>query len=102
MHKIDFEDGGNGAPSLISNRNGFGILIICKLSWYVLPSLESICLLVQEKQHKIRFQKGSQGGHIGFTIGIILAIFDPRHHDASYKVWVSWLSWSGEEAKNRF
>ena len=38
-----------------------------------LPSLESIGLSVQEKKRKIDFQ---DGGHLGFPIGTILAIFD--------------------------
>ena len=36
------------------------------------PSLESTGLSVQEKKHKIDFQ---DGGHLGFPIGTILAIF---------------------------
>ena len=33
-------------------------------------------LLVQEKKRKIDFQDGCHGGHLGFLIGMILAIFD--------------------------
>ena len=40
---------------------------------YFLPSFESIALSVQEKKHKIDFQ---DGGHLGFPIQMILAIFD--------------------------
>ena len=36
---------------------------------------ESIGLLVQEKKQKINFQNGGHGGHLGFPIGTILAIF---------------------------
>ena len=36
---------------------------------------KSIGLLVQEKKRKIDFQDGCQGGHLGFPIGTILAIF---------------------------
>ena len=39
-------------------------------------SLESIGLSVQEKKRKIDFQDGGHGGHLGFPIGTILAIFD--------------------------
>ena len=39
-------------------------------------SLESIGLSVQEKKRKIDFQDGGHGGHLGFLIGTILAIFD--------------------------
>ena len=41
-----------------------------------LASLQSICLSVQEKKRKIDFQDGCHGGHLGFPIGTILAIFD--------------------------
>ena len=41
-----------------------------------LASLESISLSVQEKKSKIDFQDGCHGGHLGFLIGMILAIFD--------------------------
>ena len=33
-------------------------------------------LSVQEKKRKIDFQDGFHGGHLGFLIGTILAIFD--------------------------
>ena len=33
-------------------------------------------LSVQEKKRKIDFQDGCHGGHLGFLIGTILAIFD--------------------------
>ena len=38
-----------------------------------LPSFKSVGLLVQEKKQKVDFQ---DGGHLGFQIGKILAIFD--------------------------
>ena len=41
-----------------------------------LPSLESTGLSVQEKKLNIDFQDGGHGGHLGFPIGTILAIFD--------------------------
>ena len=37
---------------------------------------KSIRLLVQEKKRKIDFQVGDHGGHLGFSIRTILAIFD--------------------------
>ena len=37
-------------------------------------SLESIGLSVQEKKPKIDFQDGCHGGHLGFSLGTILAI----------------------------
>ena len=42
----------------------------------VLAILESIGLSVQEKRRKIDFQDGGHGGHLGFPIGTVLAIFD--------------------------
>ena len=41
-----------------------------------LASLESIGLAVQEKKRKIDFHDGHHGGHLGFPIGMLLAIFD--------------------------
>ena len=38
--------------------------------------MESIGLSVQEKKQKIDFQDSGHGGHLGFPIGMILAIFD--------------------------
>ena len=38
--------------------------------------MESIGLSVQEKKRKIDFQDGGHGGHLGFPIRRILAIFD--------------------------
>ena len=40
------------------------------------PSFESNGLSVQEKKLKIDFQDGCHGGHLGFLLGMILAIFD--------------------------
>ena len=42
----------------------------------MLPTKESTDLSVQEKKRKIDFQHGCHGGHLGFPIGTILAIFD--------------------------
>ena len=42
----------------------------------LVPGLESIGFWVQEKKQKIDFQDGHHGGHLGFLIGMILAIFD--------------------------
>ena len=51
-------------------------ILIYKSPWWFLASLESIGLSVQEKKRKIDFQEGRHGGHLGFPIGTILAIFD--------------------------
>ena len=40
------------------------------------PSFQSTGLSVQEKKQKIDFQNDGHGGHLGFPIGTILAIFN--------------------------
>ena len=68
-----------------------------------LASLESIGLSVQEKKRKIDFQDGCHGGHLGFPISMILAIFDLQVTPMlPSKFGVNWPFGSGEEAKNRF
>ena len=63
-------------PSWISDRHDFSYFLIYKSPRCFLVSLESIGLSIQEKKRKIDFQDGSHGGHVGFPIGTILAIFD--------------------------
>ena len=49
------------------------------------------------------FQDGCHGGHLGFPIGMILAIFDLQVTPMlPSKFGVNWPFSSGEEAKNRF
>ena len=51
----------------------------------------------------IDFQDGSHGGHLGFPIGTILAIFDLQVIlMLPSKFGVNWPFGSREEAKNRF
>ena len=58
-------------------------------------------LTIQAKKFKIDFQDGNCGGHLGFLIGMILAIFDlPVTPMLSTKFRVNWPFGSGEEAKN--
>ena len=67
-----------------------------------LASLESFAFSVQEKKRKIDFQDGGNGGHLGFPIGTILAIFDLQVTlMLPSKFGVNCLFSSGEEAKNR-
>ena len=81
----------------------FYLFLIYKSPWCFLASLESIGLLVQEKKRKIDFQDGHHGGHLGFLIGTILAIFDLQVTPMlPSKFGVKWPFGSGEEAKNRF
>ena len=54
----------------------FYLFLICKSPQCFLASLESFGLSLQEKKRKIDFQDGGHGGHLGFPIGTILAIFD--------------------------
>ena len=65
--------------------------------------MESIGLSVQEKKRKIDFQDGGHGGHLGFPIGTILAIFDLQVTlMLPSKFGVNWPFGSGEEAKIDF
>ena len=56
-----------------------------------------------EEAKTIDFQDGRHGGHLGFPIGTILAIFDLQVTlMLPNKFGVNWRFGSGEEAKNRF
>ena len=60
----------------------FELFLIYKSPRCFLPSFESIGLSVQKRKRKIDFQDGC---HIGFPIGMILAIFiSTSHPDAFY------------------
>ena len=50
-------------------------ILIDKSHRYFLLSFESTCLLVEEEKLKKDFQNGGLGDHLGFLIGIMLAIF---------------------------
>ena len=64
-----------------------------------LPSFESTGLSVQEKRRKIDFQDGCHGGHLGYPIGMILAVFDLQVTPMSpTKFGVNW-PFGAEEAK---
>ena len=68
-----------------------------------LASLESIGPSAQKKKRKIDFQDGGHGGHPGFPIGMILAIFDLQVTPMlPSKFGVNWPFVSGEEAKIDF
>ena len=78
----------------------FSLFLIYKSPRCFLASLEAIGLSVQEKKRKIDFQ---DGGHLGFPIGTILAIFDLQVTlMLPSKFGVNWPFGSGEEATNRF
>ena len=81
----------------------FYLFLIYKSPWWFLASLESTGLSVQEKKRKIDFQDGCHGGHLGFPIGTILAIFDQQVTlMVLSKFGVNWPFGSGDEEKNRF
>ena len=85
-------------PSWISDRHDFSYFFIYKSPQCSLASLESIGLSVQKKR-KIDFH----GGHLGFPIGMSLAIFVLQVTPMlPSKFGVNWRFGSGEEAKNRF
>ena len=56
----------------------FKLFLIYMSPQCFLPSFKSIGLSVPEKKRKIDFQDGCHGGHLGFLIGTILAIFDQQ------------------------
>ena len=80
----------------------FYLFLINLSPWCWLPSFKSIGLLVQKKR-KIDFQDGGQGGHLGFPIRTILAIFDLQVTlMLPTKFQISWPFISEEEVKNSF
>ena len=73
-------------PSWISYRNNFSYFNL-----QVTPMLPTVwtqlAFFFQEKKRKTFFQIGGHGGHVGFPIRTILAIFYfTSHPDASYQV----------------
>ena len=74
-----------------------------KSPWCFLSSFKSTDLLVQEKKRQIDFQYSHRGGHLGFRIETVLAIFDLQVTPMlATKFQVNSPFGSGEEAKNRF
>ena len=77
------------------------LMLIYNSPIYVLPSIKSIGLSVQEKKRKIDFQNSGHGSHLGFPILTILAIFDLQITSMlPMKFQVNWTFLSGEEPKN--
>ena len=62
--------------AMAPDQHDFSYFFIYKSSWCFLASSESIGLSVKEKKRKIDCQDGGHGGHLGFPISTILAIFD--------------------------
>ena len=81
----------------------FYIFFIYKSPICFQPSFVSNGFSVQEKKRKIDFQDGCHGGHLGFSIGTILAIFNLQVIPMLLtKFLVNWLFGSAEKVKNRF
>ena len=60
-------------------------------------------LLAEEKKIKIDFQHGCRGGHLGFSTGMISAIFDLQVAPIlPIKFRFNWPLGSGEKVQNRF
>ena len=110
--KIDFQDGSHGGHlgfpigtilAIFDLQDTPMLFLIYKTPRCFLASLESTGLSVQEKKRKIDFQDGGHGGHLGFPIGMILAIFDLQDTPMlPSKLVVNWPFGLGEEEKNRF
>ena len=81
----------------------FKLILIYKSLRCFLPSFISIGLSVQEKKRKIDFLDSGHGGHLGFSIGTLLAFsyqqVTPMHPT---KFQENLPFGSREEAKNRF
>ena len=77
------------------------LFLIYKPPRYFLSNFESICLWVQKKLN-IDFQNGGRGGHLGFSILTILAIF---YLQVAFilptKFSVNWTFGSGEDVQNK-
>ena len=99
MQKMHFQDG-HHLRFLI--RMILAIFVVQSPQCF-LPSLESICLLVQEKKRKIDFEDASNGSGLGFLIRTILTNFDLQvTHMLPTNFQVNWPFGSGEEVKNIF
>ena len=84
-------------PSWISNQHDFSYF------WSTSYPDAYYQVWTQEKKRKIDFQDGDQGGHLGFSIGTILATFDLQVTPMlPTKFRVNWHFGLGEQAKNRF
>ena len=100
-NRFSFQDG-HVVAILDFGLEQFWLVLIYKSSRCFLPSFKSIGLLVQEKKRKIDCQDGCHGGHLGFWIGTILAIFHLQVTSMfPTKFQVIW-DFGSEEAKNRF
>ena len=88
-------------PVWISDRNDFSYYFIYVTRCFLL-SFKSIGLSVQEKKRKIDFLDDRHGGHLGFSNGTILAIFDLQISPMlPTKFQVSWSFDSGEQATKK-
>ena len=82
--KIDFQYGRHTILAIFDLQVTPMLLTKSQVSWHLiyksprcfLPSLKSAGIWVQEWKRKIDFQDRHHGSHLGFRIGMILAIFD--------------------------
>ena len=86
-------------PSWATDRNDFIFFFIYKSPRCFLQSFESVGLSVKEKKRKIYFEDGRYCRHLGFPIGMTLAIFNLQVTAMFLtKFRVNWPFGSGEEA----
>ena len=79
----------------------FLLFLIYKSPQCFLSSYKSVGPSVREKKRKIDFQDGGHGGHLGFRIGTMLAIFDLQV-TPMLPTWFQ-INWTFDlEAKNTF
>ena len=90
-------------PSWISNRHDFSYFLSTSHPDASYNVWSQLAFRFRRRSEKIDFQDGFHGGHLGFPIGTILAIFDLQVTPMlPSKFGVNWPFGSGEEAKNRF
>ena len=90
-------------PSWISDRHDFSYFLSTSHPDASYNVWSQLAFRFRRRSEKIDFQDGFHGGHLGFPIGTILAIFDLQVTPMlPSKFGVNWPFGSGEEAKNRF
>ena len=90
-------------PSWISDPNNLSYFRTTSHPNASYQASSQMAFQFRRRSKKIDFQDGCHGGHLGFLIGMILAIFDLQDTlMLPTKFGVNWPFGSGEEAKNRF
>ena len=89
--------------SWISDRNDFSYFLSASHPDASYQVSSQLAFGFRRRSEKIDFQDGYHDAHLGFPIGMILAIFDPQVIPMlPSKFEVNWPFGSVEEAKNRF